>query len=178
MLRRESPPLLPAADFTVLDWQTCCKGNGLIDIATICDAARLNKATEERVLRVYHRTMLQFGMREQSLMGDNTLDAFMLEYRFAKIWSFVSMFPFLSSFWHSREASAEQVRAHVRRRLNEFVLDDANCLNVLGPKPAPAAVVQSPGANPVDANGNVTKVDAKAKASGGVSVLEGKEKAH
>lgn len=59
MLRNNEPHRL-----VLLDWQTCCRANGLFDIAFLmCHISRQRtREFEEHVLEIYHKTLVKYGV--------------------------------------------------------------------------------------------------------------------
>jgi thiamine kinase-like enzyme len=72
----------------LFDWQTCVKGNGLIDLASLIDTGR-NGKHEMHLLKIYYNTLLQYGVRQYSW------EKCKKDFQLAKKWSWMTHCPVL-----------------------------------------------------------------------------------
>lgn len=53
----------------VMDWQTCCRANGLIDLVFFLRSGSGNRARslEQKILELYHQVLVKYGVSQYSL---------------------------------------------------------------------------------------------------------------
>ncbi|UJR16814.1 hypothetical protein I4U23_003713 [Adineta vaga] len=55
--------------FVLLDWQTCCRANGLLDIVYLLRLLQNRRVSslEQQILQIYHQTLTKYGISQYSL---------------------------------------------------------------------------------------------------------------
>jgi aminoglycoside/choline kinase family phosphotransferase len=99
-------------DFAVVDWQIACRGRGIFDVAyLLCGGleAGVRRANEERLVRMYHDTLVANGVR------DYGWDQCWREYRRMALYVFVYVVISLGTLDPANERGVRLMQAWLRR---------------------------------------------------------------
>lgn len=81
----------------VLDWQTICIGTPLLDVATLLDAAHNIAINPMHVLKLYHTTLLDYGVPHY------TMAQCIEDFKVAKKMSFIITFTIFNTFLMAKD---------------------------------------------------------------------------
>jgi len=103
-----------------IDWQTCCLGNGLFDVATILFStmSEWSEEIEETILKFYFNTLQDYGVTTYSFQKCQQ------EFQYAKLFALVATFPVTRRFFFP--PSEWDKDAEAIKRKTQFVLKYIN----------------------------------------------------